>query len=202
MAEELTEFFDSQECHSLTELGDERSVIERYIGVYALYYEGDYTLYESVSRANRGECCLPIYIGKAVPRGARTGQAEQEGKTVASNNLYKRLHEHRRSIEQAENLELDHFSFRVAAMEINLVPWGEGVLIGHFQPIWNQIVSGFGIHDPGSGRAQQLRSVWDRLHPGRSAARRLPVAGPVDEEQYGRRIEELCRRMSDALGCP
>ena len=202
LAEDLVRFFGRQECHPLSDLRGRRGTIERYIGSYVLYYTGDHPLYECVSAANEGECRLPIYVGKAVPKGARTGQVEHEGRTTASNNLYGRLNEHRRSIEQAENLRVEDFRFRVAAMEINLVAWGEGVLIGHFQPAWNQIVSGFGIHDPGGGRAQQQRSVWDRLHPGRTAARRLPVAGPVDEDQYRERINALCQRMRDALGFP
>ncbi len=179
----------------------ERTTISRYIGVYALYpAPGAHPLYESVGEANREGCRLPIYVGKAVPKGARTGQAEREGRTTASNNLYLRLREHRGSIEQAENLEVGDFYFRVAAMEIDLVAWGESVLIGHFQPVWNQIIPGFGIHDPGGGRAQQRRSVWDRLHPGRTAAKRLPVADPVDEADYEGRIDALSGRMRRELG--
>lgn len=202
LARDLIEFFDERDCHRLTKLARLRSTIENYIGVYALYYTGDHPLYECVNSANRGGCHLPIYVGKAVPRGARTGRAEREGRTTASNNLYGRLNEHRRSIEQAENLDVEDFHFRVAAMEIDLVAWGESVLIGHLQPAWNQIISGFGIHDPGGGRAQQQRSVWDRLHPGRTAARRLPVADPVDEAGYKSEIDDLCRRMRNRLGIP
>ncbi len=200
LEEDLVRFFGRQECHPLSELSDRRETIENYIGAYVLYYTGDHPLYACVSAANEGECCLPIYVGKAVPKGARTGQVEHEGRTTASNNLYGRLNEHRRSIAQAENLRVEDFRFRVAAMEINLVAWGEGVLIGYFQPAWNQIVSGFGIHDPGGGRAQQRRSVWDRLHPGRTAANRLPVAEPVDEGAYKGRIDALCERMRRELG--
>ncbi len=32
----------------------------------------------------------------------------------------------------------------------------------------NKIIDGFGNHDPGKGRYNQLRSRWDKLHPGRS----------------------------------
>lgn len=202
LAEDLVRFFGRQECHPLSDLSTRRETIENYIGAYVLYYTGDHPLYACVSEANAGGCCLPIYVGKAVPKGARTGQVEHEGRTAASNNLYGRLNEHRRSIGQAENLRVEDFRFRVAAMEINLVAWGEGVLIGDFQPVWNQIISGFGIHDPGGGRAQQQRSVWDRLHPGRTAARRLPVADPVHEDQYLERINALCQRMRSVLGCP
>jgi hypothetical protein len=200
LARELIEFFGGRECHSLSELGDNRHTLKRHIGVYALYpAPGVHPLYESVGEANRAGCHLPIYVGKAVPKGARTGQAEREGKTSASNNLYLRLREHRASIDQAENLDIEDFSFRVGAMEIDLVAWGESVLIGHFQPAWNQIISGFGIHDPGGGRAQQQRSVWDRLHPGRTAAKRLPVAEPVDESELKPRMEDLHERTRRRL---
>ena len=203
LARELAEFFGGRPCHPLAGLADERPTISRYIGVYALYPTSDaHPLYASVGEANRDGCRLPIYVGKAVPRGARTGQAEKEGRTSASNNLYLRLREHRSSIDQAENLDVGDFSFRVAAMEIDLVAWGESVLIGHFQPAWNQLISGFGIHDPGGGRAQQRRSVWDRLHPGRTAAKRLPVAEPVDEGEYRGRIEALSGRMRRELDLP
>lgn len=200
LARELIDFFKDRESHSLSELGSERETLRRYIGVYALYPTSDaHPLYESIAEANLSAHRLPIYVGKAVPRGARTGRAEREGQTTASNNLYARLREHRRSIDQAENLDVERFVFRVAPMEIDLVAWGESVLIGHYQPVWNQIISGFGIHDPGGGRAQQQRSVWDRLHPGRTAARRLPVAEPVDEGEYKGRIDALSGRMRGEL---
>ncbi len=202
LAGELVDFFGKRDCHPLTELTDMRSSLRLHVGVYALYYMGDFRLYECVSTANRDGCHMPIYVGKAVPKGSRTGQVEEENPATPSANLYARLGEHRRSINQAENLDLEHFSFRIAAMEVNLVSWGEGVLIGHLQPLWNQIISGFGIHDPGGGRAEQKRSVWDRLHPGRTAANRLPVADPVDEGAYKTRIDALCGRTRRRLGLP
>ncbi|MGB9738114.1 MAG: hypothetical protein C0184_16125 [Chloroflexus aggregans] len=35
-----------------------------------------------------------------------------------------------------------------------------------FSPIWHTIVTGFGNHDPGKGRYNQQRSLWNPLHPG------------------------------------
>ncbi|MDP9480227.1 MAG: Eco29kI family restriction endonuclease, partial [Actinomycetota bacterium] len=99
LARELVDFFGGRPCRPLAELPRERTTISRYIGVYALYpAPGAHPLYESVGEANREGCRLPIYVGKAVPKGARTGQAEREGRTTASNNLYLRLREHRGSI--------------------------------------------------------------------------------------------------------
>ena len=59
--------------------------------------------------------------------------------------LYSRLREHARSIE----------------------------MINQFRPIWNSCIDGFGNHDPGKGRAQQARSEWDTIHPGRYWAEKL-----------------------------
>ena len=43
-------------------------------GVYAIYYAGDSALYEPIAEKNQGEDPkLPIYVGKAVPPGARKG---------------------------------------------------------------------------------------------------------------------------------
>lgn len=200
LARELVEFFDHQRTHPMTELGERRSALIQYTGVYALYYTGEHPLYRSIKATNDEGTSLPIYVGKAVPRGARTGVIKEEGKTASpSANLYARLREHRNSIDQVENFSLEDFQFRVVAMEVNLVSWGEALLIGHFQPPWNQVISGFGIHDPGGGRAEQQRSVWDRLHPGRTAARRLPEASSVDEREYVDLIEELSRRTRKRL---
>lgn len=39
------------------------------VGVYALYYSGDFPPYRHVGKANKTGCILPIYVGKAVPTG-------------------------------------------------------------------------------------------------------------------------------------
>lgn len=45
-------------------------------GIYAIYYTGDFEAYEQIARLNNdGKFMLPIYVGKAVPAGARMGQA-------------------------------------------------------------------------------------------------------------------------------
>lgn len=40
-------------------------------GIYAIYYEGDFPPYAPISRKTETE--IPIYVGKAVPAGARKG---------------------------------------------------------------------------------------------------------------------------------
>lgn len=43
-------------------------------GVYALYYVGDFPAYEVLAEVNRNnQFACPIYVGKAVPDGARKG---------------------------------------------------------------------------------------------------------------------------------
>ena len=74
-------------------------------GVYAIYYRGDFGGY---SRLVTAEAPLPIYVGKAVPIGARKGG----GRTTGGRELYQRLKQHSSSIEQAENLRIDHFRCR------------------------------------------------------------------------------------------
>ena len=52
------------------------------------------------------------------------------------------------------------------------IPLAEALLIERFKPVWNHLIDGFGIHDPGEGRRKQERSKWDTIHPGRSFAAR------------------------------
>ena len=49
----------------------------------------------------------------------------------------------------------------------------ETAAISMHQPLWNTLIDGFGNHDPGKGRYEQMRSKWDTLHPGRPWAERL-----------------------------
>ena len=59
-------------------------------GVYALYYLGDFPAYEVLAEVNRNDqYACPIYVGKAVPDGARKGgQGDDVDPGTA---LYKRL---------------------------------------------------------------------------------------------------------------
>ena len=43
-------------------------------GIYALYYAGDFSAYQPIAEANRkSQFKIPIYVGKAIPAGARKG---------------------------------------------------------------------------------------------------------------------------------
>ncbi len=141
-------------------------------GIYAFYYTGPFLPYRKVAERNaKDQWASPIYVGKAVPAGARKGGyglGESPGEV-----LYRRLREHSESIDQAENLSLSDFNCRYLTVDDIWIPLGESLLISMFSPLWNQILDGFGNHDPGAGRYNQQRSSWDVIHPGRPWAKKL-----------------------------
>ena len=164
---EAIEFFEQTPVHRLP-LADHFAGS----GVYALYYSGKYELYTKIAKSNRRACVQPIYVGKAVPPGWRTGRAIGS----VSPDLFRRLSEHSRSTQQAANLRLDEFQCRfmiLGDVESDLVVPVEAELIRRYRPLWNTVLDGFGNHDPGAGRYNQARSEWDVLHPGRSWSERL-----------------------------
>lgn len=150
-------------------------------GLYAIYYNGPLSLYESITPTTVEEGSVPIYVGRARPPGARHGVGLEA--TTTEPKLYERLREHKNSIKQVtdfahksntQNLDLTDFKCRYLVAEDIWVPLGEMLLIGHYRPVWNVLVDGFGNHTPGSGRKDQARSYWDELHPGRPWAASLP----------------------------
>jgi hypothetical protein len=87
--------------------------------------------------------------------------------------MHKRLGDHAASIEQVENLDLKDFKCRFLVVDDIWIPLAESLLIEMFSPLWNSKLTGFGNHDPGSGRYKQKRSFWDTIHPGRRWAYKL-----------------------------
>ena len=147
---------------------------ERFVGagIYAIYYTGDFRAYRPIAEQNRdNKFDRPIYVGKAVPPGARKGGFGLS--TTPGNALFNRLREHSKSIE-VTNLRLTDFFCRYLVSDDIWIPLGEALLIERFQPLWNVLIEGFGIHTPGAGRKKQVRSKWDTLHPGRGLAADLP----------------------------
>ena len=172
VVDEATEFFIQTPLQPLP-------LSTRFIGsgVYALYYLGGYQLYRELSKFNQNSCTLPIYIGKAVPPGWRTGRAT----STATADLYQRLREHARSLQNTKNLQVNDFRCRFMILndvESDLVVPVEASLIRQHRPLWNMVVDGFGNHDPGKGRYNQAKSDWDVLHPGRIWAERLTGIAP------------------------
>lgn len=158
-------------------------------GVYAIYYFGPFRPYGPIAAENQGpEPKLPIYVGKAVPPGARKGGfgLGADPGTV----LLKRLKEHAKSISETKNLNVKDFSCRYLACDDIWIPLGESLLIERFRPPWNVLIEGFGIHTPGKGRKKQVRSRWDTLHPGRGLAKGLP-ANPTSPEGIAKLISDF-----------
>jgi len=144
-------------------------------GVYALYYKGDFPLYQKIYSQNPE---WPIYVGKAVLPGWRQGrESSKEGAPA----LYRRLSEHSRSINAVHNLEREDFSCRFVVLksqEADLISTVEAAMTRNYNPLWNSHIDGFGNHDPGKGRYEQAKSEWDVLHPGRVWADRLKGTPP------------------------
>lgn len=146
-------------------------------GVYTIHYNGSFPAYQGIPDGN------PIYVGKADPPGKRQGGTadRQTDRPV----LFGRLRQHAATIDQAANLHLDDFCCRWLLLSPVWIELTEQVLIALYQPIWNVVVDGFGIHAPGRGRQAQRRSRWDTLHPGRDFAILLP-----DREESAEAIAE------------
>ena len=153
-------------------------------GIYAIYYLGDFAAYKTIADANKSitksrkqtDTGTPIYVGKAVPEGARKGGFGLDAPTGSV--LYKRLNEHAKSIQEASNLKLEDFRCRYLTVDDIWIPLGESLLIEMFRPLWNMEVDGFGNHDPGKGRYEQQKSSWDILHPGRAWAEKCKPGKP------------------------
>lgn len=134
-------------------------------GIYAIYYCGNFPAYKAIARQNsEGRFLIPIYVGKAVPKGARKGGALDLNPGTA---LFNRLTQHVRSIQEASNLDINDFHCRYLIVDDIWIPLGESLFIAKFNPLWNKLIDGFGNHDPGKGRHAGLRPRWDVLHPGR-----------------------------------
>lgn len=170
-------------------------------GIYAIYYVGDSPEYDHIAKANRDEHYdAPIYVGKAVPAGARKGGALFGASQTRA--LYNRLREHADSIEQATNLALSDFRCRYLVVDDIWIPLGESLLIDMFEPAWNRVIDGFGNHDPGAGRSKQQRSAWDVLHPGRPWAEKLQDNNRTREELLDNLERFLTHKHAEVIDPP
>lgn len=154
-------------------------------GIYAIYYTGDFDAYKVLAEKNKnGEFAAPIYVGKAVPPGARKGNFGLD--SAPGPALHKRLQEHAESINAVKNLRIEDFFCRFLVVDDIWIPLGESLLIAKFSPIWNKLIDGFGNHDPGKGRHAGARPKWDTLHPGRTwadkCAERMETPERIAEE--------------------
>lgn len=190
VVEDALEFFVNTPLHPLPPTS-------RFIGpgVYGLYNLGDFRDYLQLVARNRPEIRYPIYVGKAVPMGWRTGRFGKKDQA----DLFGRLREHARSIEQAINLNLDDFQCRfmiLKGIESDLIAPIEAALIRKYSPLWNQTVAGFGLHHVGNKRFNQKRTQWDTLHPGRSWTQRVTGVAPDLEGVHAAIAQALSRLPS------
>jgi len=178
LGKSVAEALLDQPVHALTDLPRFDGA-----GIYAIYYAGDFSPYAPMSEANRDEFHWPIYVGKAVPSGARRGGA-LAGAT-SGQSLFGRLRDHRNSVAEVERAEgglrLADFHARFLIVDDIWIPLGESLMISRFRPLWNGYLDGFGNHAPGAGRYQGERPLWDTLHPGRAGFLKLqPNSMTVD----------------------
>jgi Eco29kI restriction endonuclease len=146
-------------------------------GLYAIYYTGNFPLYQPLAElacrgaktsTELGPSAVPIYVGRASASASRRGSQQDREMPLRS-----RLVEHTSSITKARNLDIDHFLVRYLRVKDIWIPLGEFALLRRYTPIWNRVLDGFGNHDAGSGRYNQAPSPWDVLHPGRPWVSRL-----------------------------
>ena len=163
-------------------------------GIYAIYYSGDFSPYSEISKRNGdGQARAPIYVGKAVPAGARKGI--EAGSSTGGKSLFNRLSEHAESIRAVTNLKIEDFSCRFLVVDDIWIPLGESLLIARYSPVWNSLIDGFGNHDPGKGRYGGMRPRWDVFHPGRAWAAKC-ADRQESAEDIARDVETYLRNSS------
>jgi hypothetical protein len=132
-------------------------------GVYAIYFNGDYPLYEPVCRTE-----TPIYVGQAASGDENARTPAEQGLRLAA-----RLNEHRKNIERANSLRIEDFECRALVVQTGWETGAEDYLIRLFRPIWNnetKLVFGLGKHGDSASTRRNKRSPWDTLHEGRAWA--------------------------------
>lgn len=163
-------------------------------GVYALYYVGDFPAYADLSIVNAETLVQPIYVGKAVPKGGRRGLEAVSHTTTKA--LSSRIRQHANSVRTGENLDIADFRVRWLVVEDIWIALGESAMIRRYRPVWNAVLDGFGNHDPGSGRINGKRSMWDTLHPGRTWATKYPER----EDTAAQIAQDVTQYITDRLG--
>ena len=134
-------------------------------GVYAIYYHGNFDAYRPASSTE-----TPLYVGKVDPKSPEAESPVEQG-----TKLWGRLNEHKKSIEAANNLDIDDFWCRYLVVKSAWQNTAETYLISIFKPVWNNetnICFGIGKHGDSAATRGNTRSPWDELHPGRAWAKK------------------------------
>ena len=145
-------------------------------GVYLIYYTGSFALYAPITKQEQ-----PIYVGRAIPQGGRKGSALNQIERQNSPSLFNRLRDHWGSLQAASNLDVADFQCRYLVVTPIWIGVAESLIIERLKPVWNMVVDGFGLHDPGITRKDQRKSDWDMLHPGRSWEARMQPGKSVTQ---------------------
>lgn len=162
--------------------------------IYVIYYMGDFEAYTPLPAKNKdGEFNTPIYMGKAVPPGARKGNFGLDSEPGPS--LYKKLQEHAESITTAENLHMEDFFCRFLVIDGIRIPLEEPLLTAKFSSVWNKFIDGFGGHDSGKGRYEGAQPKWGTLYPRRNWANKC-AARAESAEQITQEIQAYFRDIA------
>jgi len=161
-------------------------------GVYAIYYRGNFSAYKNLRMKNDTSFEIPIYVGKAIPKGGRKGLTALDASKGTA--MSQRLKQHADSVRAVSNLEIEDFWCRILVVDDIWIPLGESLAIQRFRPLWNQVVDGFGNKTPGAKRFSGARPLWDELHPGREWAEHCAPAKKSSDE-----IMELIRDFFDLV---
>lgn len=149
-------------------------------GIYALFYDGVFGPYQDPS-IRSPDATHPIYVGRA-----------RRTKSSGPRPLFNRLRDHAMSINASENLDLRDFRCRFLVLQPLWVSTIEDLLIEHYASLWNTVVSGFGVHDPGGKRHTGQVPLWDALHPGRPHQRQMAARGAAAQS-----IDSVLRLIDD-----
>lgn len=144
-------------------------------GIYAIYYTGDNAPYVTLAQRNNEQPGRwPIYVGQALPAGARKGIKGDDTKSKKKAPLKDRLAKHTASILEIEasggDLRIQDFQYRALVLNDIFIRLGEMSLLGIYAPVWNKYLDGFGNNPAGRERATTKKSQWDTVHPGRARA--------------------------------
>lgn len=160
-------------------------------GIYALFYRGDFPLYQHLM-IRSDDCKQPIYVGRA-----------RLTKSSGPRPLFRRLGEHSKSIVavRESGLKIEDFRCRFLVLQPVWVSTVEDLLIQHYSTLWNDVLEGFGVHDPGKERHTGGIPLWDILHPGRTHLTKMLARGAVGmaENEVRTLVEAYCASHSEPL---
>lgn len=162
-------------------------------GVYALYYSGDHPAYAGLTGKDSGRNKYPVYIGKAAGESAKQGF--NSSTAAKKRKLYERIAQHAKSIEEVNNLELEHFRCRFLVLNDAYIALAESVLIRLFRPAWNGM--SFGSKVVGKNRMGGNVGLWDALHPGRGGRPAGTDRAREATEVIAKRVAELGDEIAD-----